>query len=85
MTTEAGSSGLTISLTLVTQKTPSRTRQTLDSAIAVARETETVESIAGASFRFLARVDIMSPEGKCAQLHLYDTLQSGDRRSLDEN
>ena len=70
MTIEAGSSWLTMSLTLVTQKRPSRTRHTLESAIAVARETETVASSSGASLRFLARVDIMSPDGKCAQLHL---------------
>ena len=76
MTREAGSSILTMSLTLETQKRPSSTRHTLESAMAVARETETVESIAGASLRFLALVEIMSPDGKWAQLHLYEILQN---------
>ena len=71
ITREAGSSWLMMSLTFANQKTTSITRQTLESAMAVARETEAVASTAaGASTRFLAAVEIRSPEGKCAQLHL---------------
>ena len=72
---------MTMSLTLVTQNRPSRTRHTLDSAIAVAREIETCAFSTGVSLRFLAAVDIMSPDGKCAQLHLYEILQNGCRVS----